>query len=65
MLDDAPMDDFQIESFEPRHLKKARESLEKHLKAVEIHAKLNNEYKKGILKEPGFWDKLKKYFLSK
>ncbi|HFU76904.1 MAG TPA: hypothetical protein ENK98_05105 [Epsilonproteobacteria bacterium] len=59
MLSDTPIEDFQIESFEPRHLKKARESLDKHLKAVEAHAQTNDEYKHGILKEPTLWEKIK------
>lgn len=44
--------------FEPKHLKKAREALEKHLKVVEIHASTNEGYKKGILKEPSLWRKI-------
>jgi len=48
-----------IENFEPKHLKKARESLEKHLKRVEIHANTNEAYKNGILKAPSLWEKIK------
>jgi len=59
MLNDTPIEDFQIESFEPRHLKKARESLDKHLTAVEIHAQTNEEYKNGLLKELSIWEKIK------
>ena len=44
--------------FEPKHLKKAREALGKHLKVVEIHANTNEDYKKGILKEPSLWYRL-------
>ena len=53
------MDEFYIDSFEPRHLKKACLSLDKHLKAVEKHASTNEAYKKGILKETNLWDKIK------
>ena len=45
--------------FEPTHLKKARIALEKHLKAVEAHAATNDAYKKGLLKEPSLWEKIK------
>lgn len=50
---------FQIETFEPRHLKKANAALDRHLNAVEEHAATNDAYKKGILKEPSFWQKIK------
>jgi hypothetical protein len=59
MLNETQAENFQIENFEPRHLKKARVSLEKHLKAVEQHAQTNDAYKKGLLKEPSLWDKIK------
>ena len=48
-----------IENFKPRHLRKAREALGKHLKTVEIHAHTNETYKKGILKPPSIWEKIK------
>lgn len=50
---------FKIEAFEPTHLKKAHHALDKHLKAVEAHAATNDAYKKGLLKEPSFWEKIK------
>ena len=59
MLNDTQTENFQIENFEPRHLKKARVSLEKHLKAVELYAQTNDAYKKGLLKGPSLWDKIK------
>jgi len=50
---------FLIEDFSPKNLKKARASLEKHLHAVKGHAQTNEAYKKGILKEATFWEKIK------
>jgi len=52
------MDDFQIDNFEPRHLKKANASLEKYLSTFHNH-NARNEYKNSILKESSFWEKLK------
>jgi len=49
----------EVENFEPKHLKKAHIALEKHLKAVEEHAAKNDEYKRGLLKTPSLWDKIK------
>lgn len=51
--------------FEPKHMKKAIEALAKHLMAAERHANTNEEYKKGILKNQSFWDKIVKLFRFK
>jgi len=59
MPNDTKTDNFKIESFEPKHLKKARVVLEKHLKAAEKHAAMNDGYKKGLLKEVSLWSKIK------
>lgn len=59
MQNDTQVDDFQIENFEPRHLKKAREALAKHLKTAEKYARTNDAYKKGLFKEVSLWDKIK------
>ena len=59
MPNDFKSDEFYIDSFEPRHIKKARHSLEKHLKAVQEYANTNDTYKKGVLKEVSFWEKVK------
>jgi len=59
MQNDVEYDKFQIEDFEPKHLKKAHAALDKHLKAVEEHAATNDIYKKGILKEASLWEKIK------
>lgn len=48
--------------FEPIHLKKSRQSLDKHLKTAQIHAHENEDYKKGILKEPSWWEKFLRLF---
>jgi len=48
--------------YEPRHLQKATKALEKHLKKVEKYAYINEEYKKGILKEPSLWEKFIRIF---
>jgi len=58
-LDKYRMDDFQIDNFEPRHLKKANISLQKHLNTVYEYENINNEYKKNILKESTFWERIK------
>ena len=52
-------DEFYIDSFEPRHLKKARLSLEKHLRVAQEHVNTNDGYKKGVLKKVSFWEKVK------
>jgi glycerophosphoryl diester phosphodiesterase len=59
MPNDFKADEFYIDSFEPRHLKKARLSLEKHLKTAQQHEATNDGYKKGVLKEVSFWEKVK------
>ncbi len=46
-------------------MKKAIEALAKHLMAAERHANTNEEYKKGILKNQSFWDKIVKLFRFK
>jgi len=50
--------------FEATHIKQAIKALDKHLSAVEIHSYTNEEYKKGILKEPAIWEKLLDLFKS-
>ena len=59
MPNDIQVDDFQIENFEPRHLKKARVALDKHLKTAKKYARINDEYKKNIFKIPNIWDRIK------
>lgn len=51
-------------NFEAKHIKKAVEVLAKHLRAVEVHSDLNQDYKKGILKEPSVWKKVSTFFKS-
>jgi hypothetical protein len=59
MQNNSNKNSFLIEDFSPKSLKKARLSLEKHLHAVKGHAQTNEGYKKGVLKEPTFWEKIK------
>ncbi len=44
-------------NFEPVHLKKANETLSKHLRAVEAYANTNKVYKKEVFKRPTLWEK--------
>ena len=52
--------------FKPTHLKKANETLSKHLRAVELHANTNKVYKEEVFIEPSLWKKFlalfNKYF---
>ena len=46
-------------NFNPVHLKKANETLSKHLKAAEAYANTNKEYKKEVFKRPTLWEKFR------
>jgi len=59
MPNDTQTNNFQIESFEPRHLKKARIALDKHLQTAKKHTKTNDDYKKSQVKNLSLWSKIK------
>ena len=46
-------------SFDPVHLKKAKERLSRYLRAVEAHADTNETYKKEVFKRPSLWEKFR------
>ena len=46
-------------SFNPKHLKKAKETLSRHLKEVKEHADTNETYKKEVFKRPSLWEKFR------
>jgi len=48
-------------AFEPVHLKRANEKLDKHVLSANAHKKTNDGYKKKIFKE-SLWVKIKNYF---
>lgn len=48
--------------FEPKNLKKAKETLEKHLSAVKVYTNTNEVSKKEVFKELSLWEKVKKLF---
>ena len=48
-------------SFEPVHLKRANEKLDRHVLCANVHKKTNDGYKKEVFKE-SLWEKLKGLF---
>ena len=42
---------FNIDNFEPRHLKEANTKLDKHILSANAHKKRNDEYRKHIFHE--------------
>ena len=50
---------FKIDTFTPKHLKKSQIVLDKHLKAMEKHQETIETYKKGLFQETGFWNTIK------
>ncbi len=46
-------------SFDPKHLKKAKEKLSEYLSAVEGYTDTNETYRKEVFKRPTLWKKFK------
>jgi len=44
-------------NFNPKHLKKAKETLSSHLSEVKVYVDLNETYKKEVFKRPSLWEK--------
>ncbi len=51
--------DFKIDTFTPKHLKKSQIVLDKHLKVMEKHQETIETYKKELFHETGFWNTIK------
>jgi hypothetical protein len=50
---------FYIEHFEPKYLRKAHKSLERHLEEVQIKLNANESYRDTFSKKKSLWEKIK------
>ncbi len=46
-------------SFNPKHLKQAKERLSRHLRDIETYTDTNKTYKKEVFKRPTLWEKFR------